>query len=95
MILEDDELNSPSLEANDVSASVHAGTDSTFELNRPTDPPNREARYDVEDSLSVGEHRNQAVLQLLPERRRGTALDNVASLTLSLSYSITRPDQQR
>ncbi len=41
MILEDDEVNIPSVEVVVVPISVDAGSDSTTELNKPIDPLNQ------------------------------------------------------
>jgi hypothetical protein len=53
VILEDDEPNTPDLEAAAVSALVDAVADSAFRLSKPIDPSDHEAWYDVEASCYV------------------------------------------
>jgi hypothetical protein len=43
VILEDEETNTPSIEAPAVFPSLDAAVESTAELNQPTGPPNQEA----------------------------------------------------
>jgi hypothetical protein len=56
VILEDDETNTPSIEAPAVSLSLDAVVESPAELNEPTGPPNQEAWFDIEYGRYVLEH---------------------------------------
>ena len=48
MILEDDEMNTPSIEAAAMLASADVGIESSLELKKPTSHVNQEAWYDIE-----------------------------------------------
>jgi hypothetical protein len=47
-MLEDYEMNSPSIEAAAIPASANVGIEPTVEPNKPTGPVNQEAWYDIE-----------------------------------------------
>lgn len=48
VILEDDEMNTPSIEAAAMLASADVGIESSLELKKPTSHVNQEAWYDIE-----------------------------------------------
>jgi hypothetical protein len=52
VILEDDETNSPSIEAATIPSSANAGIE-LVEVNKPTSPINQEAWYDIDYSCYV------------------------------------------
>jgi hypothetical protein len=69
VILEDDEPDTPNLEAAVVSDSVDTGTDFAFELSKPIDPPDHEAWCDV----GTGYYVNKELLPGLEPEQEGLA----------------------
>lgn len=88
MILEDDEPNSLSLAASAVSALVDAGTDSTSEPNKPTDPPSCNAWYDLESGGYIVED------SLPPQLEQDSLASTLSQHYHSGSYSPASPQDQ-